>query len=315
MRARLLAVGVAVTAAATALALALALALSAGTAAAADVPCFGAAARDPVRPCVNANRAFLPTLANINRETESPCNYMVEKALSICAFGMYPHRRTIALVGDSHSWHLRGALDYVAHKLVWGGWSVTAPGCSFSDAVRSLPLGLRESCVAWFALVKAWFKRHREVSAVFLSQLNSTPVTGKSGAAAATLRINAYKRAWTKLLPKTVKHVVVIADSPDPRDDVLDCLATTPADPAVDCATPRTQALGADVGGLAVKALHSRRYEFVDLTPYFCDATICPPVIGGALVPRDVLGHITPAFSTSLGPFLLRRLQTLMKGW
>jgi hypothetical protein len=299
--------------------LALQLAVGAAPAAAAGVPCFGAAARDPVDPCVNSNRAFVPSLANINQETESPCNYMVERTLTVCAFGMYPHRRTIALVGDSHSWHLRGALDYVAHKLVWGGWSVTAPGCSFSDAVRSLPAGLRESCMPWFTLVKAWFRRHREVSTVFLSQLNSTPVAGKSGAAAAALRVGAYKRAWTKLLPRTVKHVVVISDSPDPRDDVLDCLAQTPADgpadPAVACATPRAQALGVDVGGLAVKSLHSRRYEFVDMTPYFCDAAICPPIIGGALVPRDVLGHITPAFATSLGPFLLRKVRALMTGW
>jgi SGNH domain (fused to AT3 domains) len=292
---------------------------AAPSAAAAGAPCFGAAARDPVRPCVNANRVFFPSLANIDKQTESACNYMVEKTLTVCAFGMYPHRRTVALVGDSHSWHLRGALDYVAHKLVWGGWSVTAPGCSFSDAVKSLPAGLRESCMPWFKLVKAWFKRHREVSTVFLSQLNSTPVAGTSGAAAATLRINAYKRAWTQLLPKTIKHVVVISDTPDPRDDVLECLAQTPAggpaDPAVACATPRAQALGTDIGGLAVKALHSKRYAFVDMTQYFCDAAICPPIIGGALVPRDGLGHITPAFAASLGPFLLRRLQTLMKGW
>ena len=69
------------------------------------------------------------------------------------------------------------------------------------------------------------------------------------------------------------------------------------------------------MGGLAVRALRSKRYEFVDLTSYFCDAAICPPVIGGALVPRDVLGHITPAFSTSLGPLLLRRIRALMAGW
>jgi hypothetical protein len=285
------------------------------SAGATDMPCFGAAVRDTVRPCTNTSRVFAPSLADINKQTESPCYYRIERSLSICAFGVYPHRRTIALVGDSHSWHMRGALDYVAHELTWGGWSVTAPGCSFSDAVRTLPPGLREPCVAWFALAKAWFKRHREVSTVFLSQLNSTPVVGRSGAAAASLRVNAFKRAWTRLLPRTVKRVIVISDAPDPRDDTLECLAHTPIDgpddPAIACATPRAQALGVDVGGLAVAALHSRRYRYVDLTHYFCDAVNCFPVIGGALVPRDVLGHITPAFSLSLGPFLLREVRAL----
>jgi hypothetical protein len=64
-----------------------------------------------------------------------------------------------------------------------------------------------------------------------------------------------------------------------------------------------------DAGMAAIAALHSNRYQAVDLTQYFCDGVNCFPVIGGALVYRDTLGHITPAFSKSLGPFLLRKVQ------
>jgi hypothetical protein len=43
-----------------------------------------------------------------------------------------------------------------------------------------------------------------------------------------------------------------------------------------------------------------------DLTHYFCD-TRCYPVIGGALVHKDI-DHITAVYSTTLGPYLLRQV-------
>jgi hypothetical protein len=39
-----------------------------------------------------------------------------------------------------------------------------------------------------------------------------------------------------------------------------------------------------------------------------CDDSNCYPVVGGALVIKDI-GHLTRTFSTSLGPFLGRELK------
>lgn len=296
-----------------------ALMLGAGpVSAAAPTACFGAAARDPAHPCTNPTLTIFPTLANVDHPSESPCVYRIDHSLPICTFGTPKAKAkgTIALMGDSHSWHLRGAVDVVAKAKHWLGYSVTAPGCSYSPFVAHLPAEIRKSCVLWYARAKAWLRRHPEVSTVFVSQLNTEYVA--PGVTHLPQRIAGFKSAW-KGMPKTVKHVIVIRDVPDPSDDTLDCVArvvaagTEPAGPA--CATPRNVALTEDAATTAVAQLHSPRYQAVDLSQYFCDDLNCFPVIGGALVYRDVLGHITVAFSDSLGPFLLRKVQLLMLHW
>jgi len=43
---------------------------------------------------------------------------------------------------------------------------------------------------------------------------------------------------------------------------------------------------------------------------YFCDAAVCEPVIGGALVQKD-LHHLTAVFVRTLGPYLLDAVRDL----
>jgi hypothetical protein len=73
------------------------------------------------------------------------------------------------------------------------------------------------------------------------------------------------------------------------------------------CALPRQYVLPGDALADVAQALRSVRAKVVDLTPHFCDAASCYPVIGGALVQRDET-HLTPTFSATLGPFVLRAL-------
>jgi hypothetical protein len=49
----------------------------------------------------------------------------------------------------------------------------------------------------------------------------------------------------------------------------------------------------------------SPRVRAIDMTDFMCDSRRCFPVVGGVLVHKDV-GHLTRAFSTTLGPYLLR---------
>jgi hypothetical protein len=46
------------------------------------------------------------------------------------------------------------------------------------------------------------------------------------------------------------------------------------------------------------------------MTRYFCNATSCPPVIGGALVQKD-LHHLSVVFVRTLGPYLLEAVRQL----
>ena len=49
------------------------------------------------------------------------------------------------------------------------------------------------------------------------------------------------------------------------------------------------------------------------MSRYFCDATRCFPVIGGALVHKDAT-HMTARFGATLAPYLERRLVGLGLG-
>lgn len=278
--------------------------------------CYGAAARDPVRPCANPTRSIRPTLATMNRPTESPCAYRSERSLTLCTFGTPQLRAkaSIALIGDSHAWHWRGALDVVARARRWQGHSLTASGCPFSDAVKHLPDGIRQVCVSWYRKTMSWLRRHREVSTVFVSQLNTeeVPLAVPAGQTLFGLRVAGFRTTFAGL-PQSVKRVIVLRDVPAPAADTLGCirrvLGTGIEQPGTACAMPRSQALQEDVATAAVKQLPSRRFATIDMTQYFCDAQRCFPVVGGALVYRDALGHMTVAYAKSLGPYLLRRVQ------
>ncbi|MDX6718625.1 MAG: hypothetical protein QOJ63_879 [Solirubrobacteraceae bacterium] len=80
--------------------------------------------------------------------------------------------------------------------------------------------------------------------------------------------------------------------------------------PAVRCARPRRGALLPDLAAVAAEQTNSDRVKLIDLTPFMCDDDECFPVVGGALVIRDV-GHLTRSFSATLGPFLGRAIARL----
>ncbi|MGH2941945.1 MAG: SGNH hydrolase domain-containing protein, partial [Solirubrobacteraceae bacterium] len=73
------------------------------------------------------------------------------------------------------------------------------------------------------------------------------------------------------------------------------------------CTQRRTLAVGRDPLATAGLEIVSPQVRVIDLTPHFCDDRRCFAVVGGALVARDQ-NHMTPVFSATLGPYLLRAL-------
>ena len=49
------------------------------------------------------------------------------------------------------------------------------------------------------------------------------------------------------------------------------------------------------------------------MTRFFCDKRRCYPVIGGALVYKNI-DHLTDVYAATLGPFLLQRVDDLIDG-
>jgi hypothetical protein len=300
-------------------ALLLAMAISAGGAPPAGSACFGAAARDPARPCSDPRllRSVVPSPAQARKLPNSPCA-PVERgaAMNVCGFGADPGAatRTVALVGDSHAGHWRAALDVVARARGWRGLSIAHTGCPLSKAVRNLPEpGRFRACVAWKRAVFAWFERHPEVGTVFVGGLSGgTGVIAPRGQSRFAASVRGYRRAWAAL-PATVRRIVVIRDTPKLRGDTGACVERALArgrPPGMSCAVPRRAALDRDPMVAAAARMRSARVRTVKLTEFFCDRRRCYPVIGGALVLRDQ-NHLTAVFSATLGPYLLRKLDAL----
>jgi len=119
-----------------------------------------------------------------------------------------------------------------------------------------------------------------------------------------------YRDAISALL-RSVRRVVVIRDVPSSAPNHLACVSQAlregrSSGPA--CAQRRSAALRPDPLAAAARELRSSRVKLVDLTRHFCDRKRCYPVVGGALAQRNET-HLTPAFSATLGPYILRALR------
>lgn len=278
---------------------------------AATPSCFGAASRDPLVPCVNPALSFtaIPRPKDALLEPAAPCRRR-RSTPPACTFGVSARRATstVALIGDSHAAHWRAALAVVTASNRWRAVSIDRNLCPFTFATT--PGGRR--CTQWSRRTVRWLRAHPEVSTVFVSANSGSGVVPRPGWTRSATKIDGYIRAWNAL-PGSVREVFVIRDVPRSRHDTADCVARAVArrrNPAIRCARPRARALRPDLQAIAAEQAGSPRVKLIDLTPLMCDDSSCFPVVGGALVIKDV-GHLTHTFSATLGPFLGRAVAAL----
>lgn len=279
--------------------------------------CFGAAARDPRGRCENAllRLAVEPSPPRAAATIDSFCDRREHpQLLSVCAFGA-PERSatgTFALIGDSHAASLKTALHVVSHAKRWRGLSIVRAACPATQAARPLlPDRARSrACVRWNDQLLAWLRRHREIDTVVMAAHTTARVASADGM---TMRETAQRgyRDEIEALLRVVPRVVVVRDTPSSRAGHLACIERAlrgRRSPGPACAQSRGRALKHDPLAQAAREVASARVTVIDLTPHVCSARRCFPVVGGALVHRDK-SHLTPSFSGSLGPFILRALE------
>lgn len=282
----------------------------------AEPPCFGAASRNPRFRCVNRDLRYsvTPEPDEALLTPNAACMIVSQELPYTCQFGVRSNQpeRTIALIGDSHATHWRGALEVVAQTRGWRGYSLTRAGCPLSLAAPDTDRARRRSCAAWRKAVFAWFGRHPAVRTVFVSQLAGLGVHAPRGVDAREYEIQGFLRAWRRL-PKTVREIVVLRDTPVMRESTPDCIERAMrrhrrTDQA--CSLRRSSAVRRDPAAIAALRRGTPRVHLVDLTQLMCSPKLCYPVVGGVLVHKDVT-HLTPLFSATLGPFLLRAVERM----
>ena len=274
--------------------------------------CFGAAARDPEKPCVNRklNLTAIPTPYNAPLEPSAPCTPIERVAPSACAFGPRASRSvsSIALIGDSHATAMRAAVAAVADAKHWHGVSITRNNCPFTFATTPG----KGRCKGWAGSVRRWLKAHREVKQIVVVANSGSGVVAEGGHTLRTTKINGYVDAW-KSTPQSVRDIFVVRDAPHAANDTAECVSGAIAkrrNPALRCQRPREGALAPDEAAIAAERTDSERVKLIDLSDFMCDDKRCFPVVGGALVIKDI-GHLTRTFSRTLGPFLGRAITRL----
>jgi hypothetical protein len=281
-------------------------------------PCFGAAARNPLVPCVDLTLRLtvFPTPDDAVLEPWSPCTPQPFAGLMYpCAFGAGGSQKpaAIALIGDSHAGHWRAAIDVVARAAGAPAVSITRTGCPLSKA--EVVMATRDqaaTCRRWNRDVLTWLAQHPEVSTVFLSQRAGARYATRRGASNFDTAVHG-DAALYRALPATVKSVIVIRDTPLDSTVAEDCVrrAITRGRPAgTRCARSRAAALRRDPAVTAARRVRGR-VHVIDMSPFFCSSARCYPVVGGALVHKDV-DHITTVFSRTLGPFMVSKVATIV---
>jgi hypothetical protein len=289
------------------------------TASVTERPCFGAAARSPLTRCSDASlqRTVFPTPADALLEPNAPCTPVGRANLLFpCSFGA---RRTTpndtaALIGDSHASHWRAAVDVVAEARDWPGISITRSGCPFIKARVIIPPAQDRTCRRWNTELMEWLGRHPEVSTIFLSERSGARYRRPPGSSNFEIAVRGNIALW-RALPKSVRNVFVIRDTPRNSTAAADCVQRTFARrqrPAVLCARRRSKALHLDPAVVAAGRMKSKRVHVLDMTRFFCDSARCYPVVGGALVHKDT-NHITAIFAKTLGRFMLRMVDDAIK--
>ncbi|WP_354699614.1 O-antigen acetylase [Paraconexibacter sp. AEG42_29] len=287
-----------------------------------EAPCFGAASRDPARPCQNPDlrRVVVPSPAEARSVPPADCRVAYRsRILFVCGWGDEPAQagRTVALIGDSHAAHWRPAIEAVIRHRGWRAVSMSRAGCPLTEAYAKLPTVARSnSCRRWNRAVRAWLGRHPEVSVVFVAQHRIKVVPRRGLGQNATVTAG-YRQAWESLLARNVKRVIVLRETPRDTPGTLACVAGAmaagrPAGPA--CAVPRRYALPPDPAVAAARGMRSARVQVADFTNVFCSARLCLPVIGGALVHRDT-EHMNRQFVASLGPLMVAKVDRLAASW
>lgn len=286
-------------------------------------PCFGAASRDPAKPCADPSlhgRIF-PAPADAVLEPNAPCLPSGRTELLYpCNFGVRPVLygglgATIALVGDSHASHWRAAVEVVATAKRQPAISIARSGCPFIDATVALPHLDRLACRSWNRELKTYLHSHGEISTLFVSARASATFVRPRGRSNFETQVRGHMSLW-RSLPDTIRHIVVLRDTPRSSAASALCVQRQYAAEGETaysrCARSRAKALRTDAAVVAALRMRSPRVHAIDLSSFFCNARLCFPVIGGAAVYKDV-DHMTAVYARSLGPYLLRAYDAILR--
>ena len=256
---------------------------------------------------------FIPDLATIKRDLprsyEDGCHIGLRETVpKWCIYGEQEHfKRTLAVVGGSHSAHWLPALEEIAERNEWRIIYSTWSSCRFEvpglddrcETIVDSVAGHLETTRPDLLFTTATIGRGREFRGRD-SQSFSTDNVERDASPPPS-----YIEAWRRMQHMGI-DVFAVRDNPWLETNIPDCVSLHPNSPQ-DCGSKRAKVLGEkfDVS-LVPDNVHT-----VDLSNYFCNTDYCPPIIGDIVVYRD-RHHLTVEYSRSLSDVLEEHLVRAM---
>ena len=192
--------------------------------------CFGAAARDPLKPCENPQlkRSVTPTPRRAPLIPGSDCTRQPQEGMVVpCAFGATPAsaRGQFALIGDSHAAHWRPTVTLIAKRHAVAGRGDHAQRVLVLDGRAHVAGAVsRRSARRGRTDVLAWLGRHPEVTTMVLAQKTVDPNDFAPRPLPSFETLTAGLHGHVGALPASVQRVYVIRDNPSGRVSTLTCV-------------------------------------------------------------------------------------------
>ena len=217
-----------------------------------------------------------------------------------CRFGPQADsaKPKVALVGDSHAAQWLPAFASLADSGDLRLTTYLRSGCPLSEVFSTRADDNGGACKRWVAATRQALLES-DYDFVIVSAWSGTNYVTAGGESAA----QGMSTVWSELIAAGAS-VIAIRDNPLPDQagvySVPQCLERNEKDPN-QCSFAREAALVADPQQAAAE--YTPGAHLVDLTALFCGPSVCPPVIGGAVVYTDGQ-HLTKTFAESAAPQL-----------
>lgn len=251
---------------------------------------------------------LVPTLAEADNDRpvlyDSGCHRNLSQTeLADCAIGSDPSAPRVVLFGDSHAAQWYPALRPLAESGEVRLESHTKSGCPAAPPANIAST----SCPVWVENVAGKLAADPP-ALVILGNFSKLYFTDEDNRG----------QLWREALISAIErlpgqsHLVLMADTPSTGTTPSICLSRF-VDDAGYCALDRTEALDSELR--AVERSVAEQYEnvsYVDFTELFCNATMCPSVIGDTLVYRDG-SHITTEMSRALSGAFIAAAQSYLR--
>lgn len=235
-----------------------------------------------------------------------------------CTSGNPTSRITVVLFGDSHAGQWFPAFQEIANQRGWRIVLLRKPACPTAQlTIFSIALGRPYTeCDAWRdAAIKRIIALNPAAVVIANRQLqNFSP--GLKGP----------DDTWREGSRKTLERLnsagittVLLRDTPSPGFDVPDCMsgdtswwAKKHAAEKNPCMLVRGKALNEGIFHAEQEAAEGLQHvSILDLSDFFCDGAVCPPMKNGLLVYSDE-SHISEPFARSIAPAVGDRLAPLV---